>query len=89
MPQAKWTFDAASGEISSKSYNVGGDVCLTTGWPFLQAGAFDTSPAGSANKTIVVHNEAGEAVNYILRNGGKIVMSASIPSHSIQTLAFD
>lgn len=67
----------------------GGEVCITTGWPFLQVGAFDTSAAGDNDKTVVVLNEAGESANYVLKNGKETMLTASIPSHSMQTISFD
>ncbi len=59
-------------------------MCLTTGWPFLQVGAFWTEAAYVA----VILNEASESANYIFRNKGKTSVTASIPPHSIQTLSF-
>jgi glucosylceramidase len=61
---------------------------MTTGWPFLQMGAFLT-PQGETDKTVVVLNEAADAANYILRDGNKIVLTGSIPPHSIQTILLD
>jgi glucosylceramidase len=86
--QSQWTFDTITGEISSTAI-PDGEVCLTTGWPFLQVGAFDTSAAGSADRTIVVLNEAWETANFVLKNEGDIIMSSSIPPQSIQTILFD
>lgn len=85
---AEWTFDALTGEISSAAIPEG-EVCLTTGWPFLQVGAFDTSVAGPTRKTVVVLNEAGEAANFVIKNEGRTIMSSSIPPQSIQTILFD
>jgi len=84
---AMWNFDSTSGEIKSNFFEKdGGEVCATTGWPFLQVGAF-IGPDGEQNKTIVVLNEASEPANYVLRNGdGGVFMTNSIPSHSIQTV---
>ena len=62
---------------------------MTTGWPFLQVGAFHTPTSNDGSKTVVILNEAGESANYILKDGEKIVVSASIPSHSIQTILID
>ena len=59
--QALWIHDPSTGEIvseyfspsssSSSSRGAGGSggegaVCLTTGWPFLQAGAYPESGSG-------------------------------------------
>jgi glucosylceramidase len=82
-PWAEWVYDPSTGEISSTVF--GGEVCLTTGWPFLQVGSFDTKDA----KVAVILNEAGESANYVFRNKGKTVVTAFIPPHSIQTLLFD
>jgi hypothetical protein len=60
-------------------------VCATTGWPFLQVGAF-IGPDGK-NKSVVILNEASESANYILRNEeGEVFLTNSIQSHSIQTV---
>jgi glucosylceramidase len=77
------------GEIRSSIFeDLGGDVCVTTGWPFLQVGAF-IGPGNQGNKTVVVLNEASEPANYVLRNGkGEVFMTNSIQSHSIQTIVF-
>jgi glucosylceramidase len=78
-PAAEWTVE--EGEIIS-SY-LGDDVCMTTGWPFLQMGAFET--AGNDN-AIVILNEANEAANYVLKDGMSVILAGSIPAHSIQTV---
>ena len=89
-PWAEWVFDSSMGEIYSTVFDeFGGEVCLTTGWPFLQIGAFDTSATGDAAKTAVVLNEAGETANYVFKDNGKTILTASIPPHSIQTITFD
>jgi len=85
---AVWSYNIEKGEISSHlfSSNVGGeDVCLTTGWPFLQVGAFSKE----SRKTVIILNEASEPANYILRHEGKVFMTNSIPAHSIQTINYD
>jgi glucosylceramidase len=74
--------DPSTGEVSSTA--LGGEVCLTTGWPFLQVGGFEAKAANVA----VILNEASESANYVFRNKGKTVVTASIPPHSIQTLTF-
>ena len=89
-PWADWVFDSSTGEIYSTVFeDVGGEVCLTTGWPFLQVSAFDTSATGKSAKAAVILNEAGEAANYVFKNKGRTVLTASIPPHSIQTISFD
>ena len=92
-PWAEWVVDPSTGEIYSTVFDdtspeSGGEVCLTTGWPFLQVGAFDTSANGPASKVAVVLNEAGETANYVLKNQGGTLLAASIPPHSIQTISF-
>jgi len=84
---AIWKFDDSSGEIISSFFEAdGGDVCVTTGWPFLQVGAFN-GPEGQKNRTIVILNEASEPANYVLRNGnGEVFMTNSISSNAIQTV---
>lgn len=87
-----WKFDRHTGEISS--YLLAGidevsgtpleseAVCMTTGWPFLQMGAF---AAPSGNKTVVVLNEANDPANYALVDNGQLIMTGSIPARSVQS----
>lgn len=83
---AEWIIDPSTGEIYSTVFDeFGGEVCLTTGWPFLQVGAFDTSVTGNTAKTAVILNEAGESANYVFKDKGKTILTASIPPRSIQT----
>lgn len=84
---AKWLYYEESGEIISNSLQDG-DVCMTTGWPFLQMGAFST-PNGESDKTVVLLNEARDAANYVLYNGETAILSGSIPPRSIQTVLID
>jgi len=56
---------------------------------FLQVGAFVTPNSDESSNAIVLLNEANEPANYVLRDGGKKVMSFSIPSRSIQTILLD
>ena len=89
-PWAEWVFDPSTGEVYSTAFDeFGGEVCLTTGWPFLQVGAFDTSSTGNSANAAVILNEGGESANYVFKNKGKTVLTASIPPHSIQTISFD
>ena len=84
-PSALWNY--WNGEVIS-SYLPEGEVCMTTGWPFLQIGAYDT-PNGESEKTIVILNEARDSANYVLYDGEDAVMSGSIPPRSIQTVLLD
>lgn len=87
-PSATWK--AQHGQISSSYLNdEGGSICLTTGWPFLQVGAFVTPHGEEASNAMVLLNEGDEPANYVLRDGSKEIMSYSIPSHSIQTVLLD
>eukprot|EP00521_Asterionellopsis_glacialis_P006997 CAMPEP_0195281262 /NCGR_PEP_ID=MMETSP0707-20130614/645_1 /TAXON_ID=33640 /ORGANISM="Asterionellopsis glacialis, Strain CCMP134" /LENGTH=851 /DNA_ID=CAMNT_0040340133 /DNA_START=33 /DNA_END=2588 /DNA_ORIENTATION=- len=89
-PAAEWTM-TEDGEITSTFFSEGdlaNEVCITTGWPFLQVGAFDT-PNGSKKNTVVVLNEAAIAANYALKDGDDLILTASIPAHSIQTINLD
>lgn len=83
---AVWKFNATSGEVISNLYSEsGGEVCLTTGWPYLQSGAFIDKDG--ENKTVIVLNEASDSANYVLRgDDGEILITNSIPAHSIQTI---
>jgi len=87
---AEWVFDPPTGEIYSTIFDkFGGEVCLTTGWPFLQVGAFDTSATGNTARAAVILNEAGDTANYVFKNKEKTILTGSIPPHSIQTISFD
>ena len=97
-PSALWSFSPETGEISSAMFSEG-EVCLTTGWPFLQAGAFDTSEVhqgeGKGHKsgvTLVVLNESKNDASFVVKSrgsgndiGSSPLLKASIPAHSIQT----
>ena len=84
---ALWNYSELTGEVVS-DYLEEGPVCMTTGWPFLQIGAFDT-PNGESKKTVVILNEARDAANYVLYDGDEPLVSGSIPPRSIQTLLLD
>ena len=73
---------------------------MTTGWPFLQAGAFDTSRVGMEKEmthhrggglTLVVLNESKDDASFVVhvRSSSNIgtgpLLKSSIPAHSIQT----
>jgi len=87
---SEFVYNETTTEISSTYYaddETGDDnrVCMTTGWPFLQMGAFQT-PNGEAAKTVVILNEALSAANYAVRDNGRLIVTGSIPARSIQTL---
>ena len=77
--------NSSEGEDDSAS-SAAEELCMTTGWPFLQMGSFVT-PKGE--KRTVVLNEAKDAANYALRDGDRIVLTNSIPPRSIQTILLD
>jgi len=81
---AMWKVSASTGEISSFYFDQG-EVCLTTGWPFLQIGAFQHE----SSKIAVILNEASQPANFELRDGNTVIMTSSIPAHSIQTVTFE
>jgi glucosylceramidase len=90
-PSAKWTLDFEAGEASSIYFADDAndnEVCITTGWPFLQMGAFLT-PQGSSAKTVVILNEAKNSANYALQDDGIVLLTGSIPPRSIQTILLD
>ena len=80
-PSAIWNIDAQFGEASSTFF--GDQVCMTTGWPFLQMGAFVTPR--SNKKTVVLLNEATLSANFVLQDQDNVLMTSSIPARSIQT----
>jgi len=84
---ASWSYSKETGEVVSSALEEG-EVCMTTGWPFLQIGAFST-PNGESDKTVVLLNEAKDAANYVLYDGTEILLSGSIPPRSIQTILLD
>jgi glucosylceramidase len=88
---ARWRISQTTGEAMSTYFadsDGQNEVCLTTGWPFLQMGAFAT-PTGEASKTVVVLNEAGEAANYAIQEGEAVLMTCTIPPRSIQTVLIE
>ena len=75
--QAEWVVDPSTGEIYSTVFEeFGGEVCLTTGWPFLQVGAFDTSATGdAAGAAIILINSLSLKLNNSMceeENYGKV-----------------
>ena len=80
-----WKYEETTGEITS-TYLPEGEVCMTTGWPFLQIGAFSTPNNGESDTTIVILNEANDAANYVLYDNDQAILSGSIPKRSIQTV---
>jgi glucosylceramidase len=85
---AKWILNRETGEVSSEYFSEGDSkktVCITTGWPFLQMGAFLT-PNGEVPKTVVILNEANSPANFALKDSDNVVLTASIPPRSIQTV---
>jgi glucosylceramidase len=86
-PAALWIYSQVTNEIISNDLPEG-SVCMTTGWPFLQIGAFET-PKGESAKTVIVLNEAKDSANYVLYDGDDLILSGSIPPRSIQTLLLD
>jgi len=86
--QSKWKYSDPSGGEITTVLDTGGEVCMTTGWPFLQMGAFST-PNGESESTVVLLNEARDSANYVLYDGNDVVLSGSIPPRSIQTILLD
>lgn len=85
---AMWKLDIDTGRASSTYFaddTSDNEVCITTGWPFLQMGAFLT-PKGSSAETVVILNEAKDSANYALMDRGNVVLTGSIPPRSIQTV---
>ena len=96
-PSALWSFSPETGEISSAVF-LEGEVCMTTGWPFLQAGVFDTSRVGTeegmshhrgGGLTLIVLNESKDDASFVVKGSNDIgtapLLKSSIPAHSIQT----
>jgi glucosylceramidase len=91
---ALWKLDQEIGSASSIFFStpeVDREVCMTTGWPFLQMGAFltpnhDGDDSVAFNKSVIILNEAKDAANYALKDGDNVVVTGSIPPRSIQTV---
>lgn len=86
-----WSFTPEGGEVTSAFFEEG-DVCMTTGWPFLQAGVFDTtevSEKGSRMSMVVLNESADDAAFVVRLNDKKAnpLLKSSIPAHSIQTFS--
>ena len=77
----QWTIDTITGETTlTKS-----GLCLTAGWPFLQATAFVT-PSGE--KSVVVMNEAPLETLLVFVDKRDGYMYSSVPAKSIQTYVY-
>jgi len=88
---AMWKINMDTGRASSTYFadeTGSNELCMTTGWPFLQMGAFLT-PNGDSAKTVVILNEAKDSANYALKNDENVLLTGSIPPRSIQTLLLD
>jgi glucosylceramidase len=88
---AEWIIDPITGEAASlyfKDETSDNRVCMTTGWPFLQVGAFLT-PQGESAKTIVLLNEARQSANYAIQDEHEVLVTGMIPPRSIQTFTID
>lgn len=88
LEAAKWHLDGEAGRASTTFFadaKSDNELCITTGWPFLQMGAFLT-PNGSAPKTVVILNEAQDSANYALKDNDNVLLTGSIPPRSIQTV---
>ena len=59
------------------------DACLTTGWPFLQAGAF---LGRDGEDVIIVLNEAEDGVLVKLVGGLQGEMMMEVEPHAVKTL---
>lgn len=85
---ASWSFSIETGEVTSTFFNEG-EVCMTTGWPYLQAGVFDTTEtSGEGSMVIVILNESDDNADFVVKadaNSKSSLLKASIPAHSIQT----
>ena len=79
--------DALTGEIRSKALE---ELCMTAGWPFLNAVAFRT--ADSTPKTvIVVTNEAPAATSILLSDASatrKGPLGFIIDARSMETVVY-
>lgn len=93
VPSSKWVYDDKNGEIKSLYFSSSDaskeeeeeEVCLTTGWPFLQAAGF----VYKEKQILIILNESGDAANYEWVDDKETLLSASIPPHSIQTIVLE
>jgi glucosylceramidase len=85
-PASDWKYSETTEEMISTFLD--GEICMTTGWPFLQIGAFST-PNGESDSTVILLNEAKDSANYVLFDGDVPTVSGSIPPRSMQTILLD
>merc|ERR1712146_178992 len=63
----QFVYDAKTGEIKLSTFV--GDMCLTSGWPFLTGVAFESDDEGTV--TVVVMNEASQDTKITLTDSVK------------------
>lgn len=90
MQQSLWRYSKETGELISDYFSeMSTEVCMTTGWPFLQVGAFKPADS-SGDHSIVILNEAGLSANIQLDittvDGQELSIQSSIPAYAIQTI---
>lgn len=77
--------DAETGEIKL-STGFAGEMCLTSGWPFLTGVAFESEDLGTA--TVVVMNEASQDTKITLTDSVKGTGWFGINGRSMQTIIY-
>lgn len=84
-----FVWEQTTGEIfprqTVKSYEDGGTMCLTAGWPFLTAAAFRDTKQSTV---VVAMNEAALDTQIILTDKVKGDLWFGINGHAIQTLVY-
>ncbi|KAJ1455406.1 O-glycosyl hydrolase family 30-domain-containing protein [Pelagophyceae sp. CCMP2097] len=60
--------------------------CLTAGWPFFMAVAFETPDRATA---VVVVNEADVACDFAIEIDAAHIVQADVPAHTVQTYVID
>ena len=73
-----------TGENEQTLYSEHFDLCLTSGWPFLQVGGFLTED--KTLTTLVILNEADTEVDVRLDEIGAVLQ---MPPHSVKTIRYN
>lgn len=80
----QFVYDAKTGEIKVSTFT--GEMCLTSGWPFLTGVAFESEDERTA--TVVVMNEASQDTKITLTDSVKGTGWFGINGRSMQTITY-
>jgi O-glycosyl hydrolase len=99
LQKQKFVYNRSTNEVKQSTVedvtiidHKSSDLCLTAGWPFLNAISFVTPPegiTGQQNTVVIVMNEAAVPVPISLRDSTKrLPLVFATPGHSIQTIIY-